>query len=122
MAGVVPRIVLRCVFGFELVNVDDEELLGVLMNDDHMNYMSWNIRGLNCPARRSAIREVVQAHRISVLCLQETKVESWSSSLACEVGGPNLQGCIVLPAIGTRGGAAIFWDKLVVNITSHRIG
>ena len=42
--------------------------------------------------------------------------------MACKVGGPNLQGCIVLPAVGTRGGATIFWDRLVVDITSHRIG
>lgn len=29
---------------------------------------------------------------------------------------------MVLPAIGSRGGAAIFWDKDVVTIASHAIG
>lgn len=33
-----------------------------------------------------------------------------------------MQGCVVLPAIGTRGGAAIFWDKNVVDVVSHYLG
>lgn len=39
-----------------------------------------------------------------------------------EIGGSRLQGCVVLPAMGTRGGAAIFWDKQIINITSHFLG
>ena len=33
-----------------------------------------------------------------------------------------MQGCVVLPAIGTRGGATIFWDKDIVDVVSHYLG
>ena len=92
------------------------------MNDNTMNFMSWNLRGLNCPAKRTAINGVAIAHRLAMLCLQETKIEVWSTAMAREIGGSSLQGCVVLPAVGTRGGAAIFWDKTVVDIVSHSIG
>ncbi|XP_020156914.1 uncharacterized protein [Aegilops tauschii subsp. strangulata] len=81
--------------------------------------MSWNVRGLNAPARRSAVREVAQTNNISILNLQETKLETWTLEMARDVGGSLLQGCVVLPAMGTRGGAAIFWDKQIVEITDQ---
>lgn len=92
------------------------------MNDDRYKIMSWNVRGLNNPARRLVVREVARAHKIAILNLQETKIQTWSTELATDIGGSNLQGCVVLPAIGTRGGAAIFWDKQRVNIVSHHLG
>ena len=42
--------------------------------------------------------------------------------MAREVGGAKLRDCVVLPALDTRGGAAIFWDPDVVEINSHAIG
>nr|XP_020181567.1 uncharacterized protein LOC109767217 [Aegilops tauschii subsp. strangulata] len=92
------------------------------MSDNDLILMSWNVRALNCLAKRTAIREVVQDNHIALLALQETKVEVWSTGVATEVGGANLQGCVVLPAHGTRGGASIFWDKQVVDVVSHHLG
>ena len=91
------------------------------MIDTNYRIMSWNVRGLNAPTRRSAVREVAQANKISILNLQETKIEAWTSEMACDVGGNLLQGCVVLPAVGTRGGASIFWDKQIVDITDQII-
>ncbi|VAH78418.1 unnamed protein product [Triticum turgidum subsp. durum] len=64
------------------------------------------------PARREAIREVVSAHKVAILFLQETKIEDRNPSLVRDVGGHQLQDCVVLPTISTRGGAAIFWDRM----------
>ena len=50
------------------------------------------------------------------------KVELWSSAVATEVGGASLQGCVVLPAHGMRGGPTILWDKLVADVVSHHLG
>ncbi|KAF7029690.1 hypothetical protein CFC21_041377 [Triticum aestivum] len=84
--------------------------------------LSWNIRGLNLPARRATVAEVDVSHRLGILCLQETKISTWTAHLAREVGGARLRDCVVLPAFDTRGGVAILWDPDVVEITSHAIG
>ncbi|XP_073363023.1 uncharacterized protein [Aegilops tauschii subsp. strangulata] len=84
--------------------------------------MSWSVRGLNAPAKRSAVREVAEAHRATILCLQETKLETWTQAYVCDIGGLALEGCAVLPAIGTRGGAVILWNKNVVCVDTHAIG
>ncbi|XBI07851.1 hypothetical protein VPH35_135689 [Triticum aestivum] len=84
--------------------------------------MSWNMRGLNSPAKREAVREVVAAHRTAILCLQETKLDVWNPHLVRDIGGAALLGCAVLPAIGTRGGAAILWNKDIVTIDTHAVG
>ncbi|KAM3385248.1 hypothetical protein ACQJBY_009276 [Aegilops geniculata] len=84
--------------------------------------LSWNVRGLNWPARRATVREIAEAHRASILCLQETKLESWTPAIVRELGGGRLDGCAVLPATGTRGGVAVLWDKAVINFTTHAIG
>lgn len=39
-----------------------------------------------------------------------------------ELGGSKLEGCAVLPAMGTMGGAAILWDKSTINFTTHAVG
>uniref|UniRef100_A0A8I6Z2M6 Endonuclease/exonuclease/phosphatase domain-containing protein n=1 Tax=Hordeum vulgare subsp. vulgare TaxID=112509 RepID=A0A8I6Z2M6_HORVV len=70
--------------------------------------MCWNVRGLNQPAKRAAVCEMAASHRAAILCLQETNIDIWSPQLVREIGGAHLTECIVLPAIDTSGGAAIF--------------
>ncbi|XBH69886.1 hypothetical protein VPH35_097672 [Triticum aestivum] len=84
--------------------------------------LSWNVRGLNSPARRAAVAEIAVSHCLGILCLQETKISTWTADLAREVGGAKLRDCVVLPAFDTRGGAAIFWDPDIVEINSQAIG
>lgn len=84
--------------------------------------LSWNVRGLNWPAKRAAVCEIAEAHRTNIMCLQETKLESWTPSIVQELGGRKLEGCAVLPAMGTRGGAAILWDKNSVSFTTQAVG
>lgn len=91
------------------------------MDDARCPILSWNVRGKNMPAKRDAIREVVQSHRLAILCLQETKIDVWDRRLVLEIGGALLADCVVLPAIGTRG-VAIFCNKALVSVTSHVIG
>lgn len=55
---------------------------------NHNNILVWNPRGLNSRARRSVVKDVVVKEQISVDCLQETKLESVSVSMSCELTGP----------------------------------
>ena len=89
-------------------------LLELLMSNTAGPIMSWNIRGLNNPARRSVVEDTANTHYLAIPCIQETKLEEWTPVIAREVGGPRLDDCIVLPANGTRGGVAIFWDSTSV--------
>ncbi|XP_073360100.1 uncharacterized protein [Aegilops tauschii subsp. strangulata] len=84
--------------------------------------MSWNVRGLNSPARRYAVKELAESHRTCILCLQETKLAAWSAEIVRELGGSTLDGCAVLPAMGTCGGAAILWNKQLLDLATHAIG
>lgn len=77
------------------------------MDDALRPILSWNIRGLNMPTKRDMVCEVAAVHRPVILCLQETKIDSWSPALVREIGGANLADCIVLPMIGSMGGIAI---------------
>lgn len=93
-----------------------------LMSSTAGPIMCWNVRGLNNPARCAVVQDTANAHRLAIFCIQETKLEEWTTAIAREVGGQRLDDRIVLPANGTRGGAAIFWDSTSVGIQSHMIG
>jgi exonuclease III len=50
------------------------------MDSDQQQYKknSWNVRGLNSPARQEEVKQVIQIYRPDLVCLQETKMESVS--------------------------------------------
>jgi hypothetical protein len=80
--------------------------------------ISWNVRGLNSPARWEAIRDMVQAHMPKMVCFQETKMETMNQQVAVETPGQSIDGYQVLPATGTRGascwgGTYILWMHLI---------
>lgn len=84
--------------------------------------MNWNVHGMNSPAKRATICQIASSHHVSMLCLQETKIENWSSAIVRGLGGSRLQGCAVLPAIATSGGIAILWDANALDIRTHAVG
>ena len=77
--------------------------------------MCWNVRGLYYPAKREAIHEVATTNRISIMCLQHTKLAIMDQRMCSEIGGPRLNNFSYLPADGSRGGAATFWDDDILQ-------
>ena len=59
--------------------------------------------------------------RASILCVQETKLDSISHSDAIEIAGAERQDFFFLPANGTRGGIGVFWNEDVVSLTAPDI-
>ena len=53
--------------------------------------MCWNVRGLNNPTKRAAVGELAAAHRIAILCIQETKIAAWSPELVRKIGALSSQ-------------------------------
>jgi exonuclease III len=66
----------------------------------------WNARGLNCCARRSVVRDIVEQQCTSVVCLQETKVQHLPVLMNIEITGINFD-YAYLPVVGVAGGALI---------------
>lgn len=73
------------------------------MSSNHI--LVWNARGLNSRARRSVVREFVVSQRISVLCLQESKVQNLSVTMANDITGPDFD-YVCLLSVGAPGGLA----------------
>lgn len=65
----------------------------------------WNVRGLNTPARRDAVRDIVRDCKASIACLQETKLAIVDDALITSMLGPSFTAnYLALPAAGSRGG------------------
>lgn len=83
-----------------------------------LELVSWNVRGLNSPAKRKALREFVDSCKPAILCIQELKLDTVDQFLIMQCCGPAYVGFSYLPAIGTRGGIILAWDSSVVNISN----
>lgn len=42
---------------------------------DNENCLIWNVRGFNAWSRRNVVRMIVDQERVTLLCLQETKLD-----------------------------------------------
>lgn len=78
--------------------------------------LCWNMRGLNDPAKRSAVREFLSTLHVSIVCFQETKVDVIDDFFVMQCLGPSFDGYVYLPAMDTRGGILLAWDSSVVQI------
>jgi len=79
------------------------------------NILNWNVRGLNNPARRKVVRDLVSETRATIVTLHETKLDFIDAALVSEILGHRfVNNFVVLPANGTRG--AFCW-QLMRDIT-----
>ncbi|XP_073360539.1 uncharacterized protein [Aegilops tauschii subsp. strangulata] len=70
--------------------------------------LDWNVRGLNNPAKRTAVASFVADKGFNIICLQETKLAVISRHLVVETLGVRFgDNFIFKPADGTRGGILI---------------
>jgi exonuclease III len=49
--------------------------------------LNWNVRGLNNPARRQVVRDMVNEQQCNIICLQETKIQTMSDAIVSETLG-----------------------------------
>jgi hypothetical protein len=67
---------------------------------DPAHILNWNVRGLNSVARQDAVRVMVDASKIDVVCLQETKLSNVSRSLILSMLGSDFDNnFICLPSV-----------------------
>ena len=82
------------------------------MNCMPFKTLVWNVRGLNSPACRNVVAQVVAAANPSVVCLQETKMEVVTLDVVRHCLGYKFGNFYYLSASGTRGGILLAWDEL----------
>ena len=93
-------------------------LIFVLMSNVCKNWivLCWNVRGLNNPAKRKAVREFVTLVKANLVCLQETKLDVIDQFIVMQCVGPSFDGFAYLPAEETRGGILLAWETTVITI------
>ena len=81
------------------------------------NCLVWNVRGLNSKAHRNVVRELVAQENISLLSLQETKLEVCPHGLILEMCGTGFN-YFFLPATNTCGGILLAWRSNTWAVTN----
>jgi exonuclease III len=72
------------------------------------NILCWNVWGLNVGSHRGAVRELVRVERISLVYLQESKMNVITDFDVMQILGPGFE-YFYLPAIHTHGGILVAW-------------
>jgi hypothetical protein len=91
------------------------------INPTNINVEVWNLRGLNCPARRSVARTAISEAGASVVCVSESKLQLVTPYIVVESFGPGFDGFAYLPSVGSAGGVIIAWKSQVVSVLAQRI-
>ncbi|RCV25633.1 hypothetical protein SETIT_5G181000v2, partial [Setaria italica] len=74
------------------------------------NMLIWNVRGLNARARQNVVRQLVTQEHISLITLQETKLDTYNDSMIRELLGIDFD-YYDFPASYTCGGVLLAWNK-----------
>ncbi|KAK1285188.1 hypothetical protein QJS10_CPB20g00065 [Acorus calamus] len=82
----------------------------------------WNIRGLNDPAKRRAIKDMVLANIVHICCLQETKMVTVDRQTIADLGAGKLDEWAFKEARGAAGGILICWDSSVWQAVDKAVG
>lgn len=84
--------------------------------------LNWNVHSLNNKDKRSTLKSLIQKWGADIVCLLETKIESWNPSLIRQIWGNNWLFWAEVKAIGTKGGLLILWDKRALNSVESEVG
>ncbi|WJX34557.1 hypothetical protein P8452_22661 [Trifolium repens] len=83
-----------------------------------MKIVSWNFRGLGGLEKRKEVRKLVGDMCPSILCLQETKLQTCDTSLCLSLWGTSPHAFSYRPSVGASGGILTIWDSSEVEVWS----
>ena len=73
--------------------------------------LSWNVRRANDSSKRKVIKTFIRNQRVNLICIQETKIQSMSDSIARSLGFGRFLDWKAVNAEGASGGILICWDE-----------
>jgi hypothetical protein len=79
--------------------------------------LSWNPRGLNDPAKRDSVRDLIDSLRVNLVFLQGTKMAELMGLSLINALAHRLMG-VYLPVEETHGGILLAWDSSVMYIST----
>jgi exonuclease III len=79
--------------------------------------LDWNIHGLNSEAKQLAIRENMEESGCSVICIQETKKESFDNKSIRYFCPKRFDNFAFSPSVGVSGGILVVWNSSVFKET-----
>jgi exonuclease III len=85
--------------------------------DYNPEVLSMNVRGLNDPVKRDALREFVNLMKVNLVCLQETRLAAVDAFIVMQCLGPAFDSFSFLSVQETRGGVIVAWDSSVLKLT-----
>lgn len=83
--------------------------------------LDWNVRGLNSDRKCNSIRDKVIESRSEIVCLQETKKDSFDLNFIKNICPSDFDSFVFNPSVGASGGILVtwkssaFWGNLVFN-------
>jgi exonuclease III len=84
------------------------------------NILVWNVRGLNSRANHNVVHELVVVQCLSLVCLQETKLESITDFDVIQLVGIGFD-YVFVPAVQTRGGILVAFGKPLFLAEIHEL-
>lgn len=97
------------------------------MSDQICVVLNWNVRGLNNPARRKVVKDLVQETRCTVACFQETKMEQINDRIIVEALGEKFKDNYVCrPSEGASGGILLavhsdYYKIIQTDVRDHSV-
>ena len=95
---------------------------GIVKIKMKIKILSWNVRGVNDPAKRSVIKSFLRSNRVDLVCLQETKVQQMNIGMVRSLGVGRYLNWSALNAEGSAGGILLLWDKRRINLEDSLVG
>ena len=87
-----------------------------------MKMLSWNVRGANDRSKRKVIKTFIRNQRVDLICIQETKIQAMSDSIARIIGSRRFLDWKAVNAEGASGGILICWDRRPLDIPDWEEG
>ena len=84
--------------------------------------LSWNVRGANDSSKRKVSKTFLRNQRVDLICIQETKMQFMTDSIARSLGSGRFLDWKFVNAEGASGGIFICWDRRSLDILDWEEG
>ena len=85
------------------------------MNNRNWNILCWNIRGLNASDKHDAVRNKIEESGCSIICLQETKIQSFDLPLIRKFAPRCFDKFDFVASHGASGGILLVWNSAIFS-------
>ena len=84
-----------------------------IMSTIKLELVCWNVRGLNNPAKKKALREFADSVHPAIFCIQETKREAFDLAFIKTFYPKRFDKFVFAPSLGASGGIITIWNSSV---------